>query len=69
MRHFSVAKDECLYIGDTATDMETAKNAGLYSVGVLWGFRDRAELEAADAAEIIAEPHELIGIIDKIEGR
>ena len=68
MRHFSAAKDECLYIGDTATDMETAKNAGLYSVGVLWGFRDRAELEAADAAEIIAEPHELIGIIDKIEG-
>ena len=42
MESFGVGAEECLYIGDTATDIQTAKNAGLYSVGVLWGFRDKA---------------------------
>ena len=38
------APEECLYIGDTGTDMKTGKAAGMYTVGVLWGFRDRQEL-------------------------
>ena len=57
-----VAGNECLYIGDTATDIKTAKNAELTSIGVLWGFRDRAELEGAGADYIISHPSEIIGI-------
>lgn len=53
---FGVARSECLYIGDTATDIETAKNAGLYSIGVLWGFRDEAELRSAGADLIVDDP-------------
>lgn len=53
---FGVARAECLYIGDTATDIETAKNAGLYSVGVLWGFRDEEELRSAGADLIVDDP-------------
>ncbi|MBQ7959866.1 MAG: HAD family hydrolase, partial [Clostridia bacterium] len=49
----------CLYIGDTATDIETAKNAGLYSVGVLWGFRDEPELRGAGADLIVSNPAEI----------
>lgn len=56
-------KQECLYIGDTAVDINTGKNAGLTTVGVLWGFRDRAELEGAGAAHIIAKPSELLALI------
>ena len=37
----------CLYVGDTAVDMHTARNAGMRPVGVLWGFRLRDELESA----------------------
>lgn len=37
-------KSEVLYVGDSSVDMETAKNAGLISCGVLWGFRGREEL-------------------------
>lgn len=48
-----------LYVGDTATDMETARRAGFASVGVLWGFRDRAELERAGARFLVAHPREL----------
>ena len=56
---FGVARFECLYIGDTATDIETAKNAGLHSVGVLWGFRDEAELRMAGADTIVSDPMEI----------
>ena len=44
-----VAPQECLYIGDTAVDMTTGKNAGIFTIGVLWGFRDRKEIESAGA--------------------
>ncbi len=55
---------EILYIGDTVTDMETAKNAGLTSVGVLWGFRKEAELVSAGADFIVEEPMQILGILE-----
>ena len=58
-------KEECLYIGDTATDMKTGKNSGLYTIGVLWGFRDREELENGGADKIIAHPSELVEIVSE----
>ncbi|MEE0866702.1 MAG: HAD family hydrolase [Clostridia bacterium] len=61
-----VKKHECLYIGDTATDMKTGKNAGLYTIGVLWGFRSREELEEANADVIISSPLQIIDIINKM---
>ncbi len=59
---FGVARAECIYIGDTATDIETAKNAGLYSIGVLWGFRDQEELRNAGADIIISDPMDIAEI-------
>ena len=53
-------KEDCLYIGDTAVDMKTGKSAGLYTVGVLWGFREKEELESANADSIIESPEELL---------
>lgn len=63
LKELNIAKEECLYIGDTATDMKTGKGAGLYTVGVLWGFRDRKELEEGGADKIIEHPSQLIDII------
>lgn len=54
-----VKPEECLYIGDTNTDMQTGNSAGMNTVGVLWGFRERAELEENKAAHIVAEPKEI----------
>jgi len=48
-----------LYLGDTATDMRCARNAGMTPVGVLWGFRDEKELIENGAARVIARPEEL----------
>ena len=64
MAELGVAPDEVAFIGDTAVDIATAKNAGVaLSVGCLWGFRDRAELESAGADRIISHPRELIEVI------
>jgi len=60
MSSLGVKPEQCLYVGDTSTDMKTGKNAGLFTVGVLWGFRGRAELEATGADVIIEEPAELV---------
>ena len=54
-----VPPDQWLYLGDTNTDMRTARAAGMFSVGVLWGFRDREELMASGAQELIATPAEV----------
>ena len=55
-----VKPEDCLYIGDTNTDMLTGKAAGMYTIGVLWGFRDREELEKAGADAIISTPAEIL---------
>ena len=47
-------------VGDTATDVETAKRAGVKAIGVTWGFRTRDELIAAGADRIIDRPAELV---------
>ena len=59
---FDVKPEECMYVGDTNTDMQTGKSAGMYTIGVTWGFRDREELEANHADTIIDHPAELFTI-------
>lgn len=56
MKELDVTPEEAIFVGDTKVDIATGKNAGLYSVGVLWGFRDEAELTAAGADVIIDNP-------------
>lgn len=50
----------CLYIGDTNTDMLTGRRAGMFTVGVTWGFREQKELEDSGADRIIQKPEELL---------
>lgn len=52
--------EETLYLGDTATDMKTGKAAGLLTIGALWGFRDRTELENGGADSVIAHPLDIL---------
>ena len=54
---------ECLYFGDTGTDMQTGKNDGMKTVGVLWGYRGRKELEENQASCIISKPSEIPGLL------
>ena len=54
---------ECLYIGDTNTDMKTGISACMDVVGVTWGFRDRKELESFNPKYVIDHPSEIIDIV------
>lgn len=51
--------DTCL-VGDTPTDVETARNAGARVIAVTWGFRTRADLEAARAEIIVDSPQQVL---------
>lgn len=62
---FGAEKKDVLYVGDSSVDMETALNAGLDSCGVIWGFRDREELENSGAKYVVTNAEELLDIILK----
>lgn len=64
LEQFGLTADEVLYLGDTATDMKTGKSAGAFTVGALWGFRDRQELEEAHADAIVAHPLEVLPLAE-----
>lgn len=57
MEKLGVTSQECIYIGDSEVDVQTAHNAGVKCIGVTWGFRDRDELLRA-GAEIIKDNRE-----------
>lgn len=55
-----LAPGVCGFVGDTAVDMDTARAAGMYGVGVTWGFRDAEELHAHGARAVATTAQELL---------
>lgn len=58
-----------IMVGDSGVDIQTAKSAGVCSVGCTWGFRSREELEENGADYIIDKPIELLNIINELKRR
>ena len=58
--------EKCIYVGDSEVDVRTAKNAGVPCISVLWGFRDKKELEEAGADCFCEEAEEIIAKIEEI---
>ncbi len=63
MEQFNILPKECLYVGDTDVDMKTGVSAGMHSVGVIWGFRSREELELNGAEYIVSKPSEILDLL------
>lgn len=57
MRLMGAERENCVYIGDTEVDIQTAKNAAMPCISVSWGFRSVSELKEA-GADIIADSAE-----------
>ena len=49
-----------IYVGDSEVDVETARNAGVKCLSVLWGFRDRAVIEQAGGTYFCEETSRLV---------
>jgi len=64
-RSLGLQSEELVMVGDTSIDILTAQACKMYSIGVLWGFRETAELEAAGADKIIQHPDELLTTINQ----
>jgi phosphoglycolate phosphatase len=54
---------QCLLVGDSGVDMQTARTAGMIPVGVLWGFRGRDELESEGARFLVEDPKEIAALV------
>lgn len=60
-----LGKNDCYYIGDSNVDIETANNADMESIGVVWGFRGRKELEEAGATYVVDAPKDIWRILNE----
>ncbi|MFP6905951.1 MAG: HAD family hydrolase [Verrucomicrobiota bacterium] len=56
------APSNCFFVGDTNTDMQTARAAKMRAIGVTWGFRTAGELTAAGADYLVDHPDEILAI-------
>lgn len=54
---------EVAFVGDTSVDMELGNSAGVFPIGVTWGFRERQELEDANAGAVVDTAEELLKAI------
>ena len=58
--------DRCIYVGDTEIDVDTARNADVPCLTVLWGFRDKNQLEAAGARHFCENTADLAAAIEAL---
>lgn len=64
MEHIGV--DRCIYVGDSEVDVLTAHNAAVPCLSVLWGFRDRVEIQAAGESRFCEIPAQMPAILEEM---
>jgi phosphoglycolate phosphatase len=62
-KSLALKTEELLFVGDSGVDMQTATNAIIEAVGVLWGYRSEDELKENGAKHIIKNPLDLLHIL------
>ncbi len=60
----NIPPSEFLYLGDTEIDLKTSIDAGMFPVGVLWGFRSAEELKENGAKVLIKKPLDTLALLD-----
>lgn len=59
MERLGSSPEETVYIGDSAVDIETARNAGVDCISVTWGFCSVGSLLASGASITVKKPGEI----------
>ena len=65
LKELGRTKEEAVYVGDSDVDIETAQNAGMPCVSVLWGFRDKAFLKAHGASHYAEKAEEILKYVEE----
>ena len=63
----AIGAEKCIYVGDSEVDVLTAKNAGVPCVSVLWGFRDREDMEKAGGQIFCEKAEDLVTCIQALQ--
>ena len=63
----AIGVEKAIYIGDSEVDVVTANNAGLPCLSVLWGFRDKEDMEAVGARHFCGKTEEMAAALMAIE--
>lgn len=59
-------REEAVYVGDSDVDLDTARNAGIPCISVLWGFRDKAFLTGHGAECFVEKPMEITDVLKRM---
>lgn len=62
-KSWNLKPEEILFVGDSDIDMQTAKNANMFPVGVSWGYRTEEELKTSGAKVVLNTALELTEIL------
>jgi phosphoglycolate phosphatase len=62
-RQIDLPPSSFLFVGDSAVDMQTATAAGMFSVGVAWGFRGAKELRENGCRALVTHPLEILPLV------
>lgn len=63
LRQLESSPESAVYIGDSEVDVATGLAAGMQTIGVTWGFRDKKILEEAGAKKTADHPREIVTLI------
>lgn len=63
LKQMNVEAGDCVYVGDSEVDVQTANNAGLDCIAVTWGYRDLDVLKMNSPKFIIDTPEEILPIV------
>ena len=62
----AIGVDSCVYVGDSEVDVITANNAAVPCLSVLWGFRDREDMEALGAVHFCEDTGDFVKKIEEL---
>ena len=65
----AIGVETCIYVGDSEVDVITAQNAGVPCLSVLWGFRDRTDMEAVGGAHFCEKTEDLVAKLEEMMAR
>ena len=68
-RELGVQLKDCIYVGDSEVDLETAKNCGIPCISVTWGFRSKELLQSLGAEHMAADTEELLRVLEELPDR